>query len=459
MSTGLDPNTHQDIRAMIQQVVAGFVTEDERSLSETGIGDAPIDIQIRYWFYPDEIQTVTDGRIGAIETCQFMADAERMDQRSPLGRAQRETIDHLNQNFDQYAKALPTFRELKTVGRMMAIANWLYDNKAASHIDLDALLSIELPAFSTPRHTKKLLAVTTYGESSSHGIRSGWVYFLDKFLDSLSPSASDADYLAAANKLTEERADRSMVPSDVRRAYESLYAAKMEVETAESRLEALSARIERERPNIDPYSESAVARFNSMVDEYNSIQRKYETAVDAYNRAVGRVGERAIVSVSGGINLSPTDFAKPLTKPDFPLLRGIRSARGAFERNPASAVDGLVRSESGPPNTMPPSSRPARIWQSQPVTTTGNLVTKRWTSVDQATALLEASPESGYARSRVETSRYFSETTVKSGGKWVAVSSSMYPAEILFDGDVMKGQTVFLHRGKMLTPDPRTPVW
>ena len=122
LSVGLDPNTNKLIRNQINRAVPNFLTEDERSLlNEKRTGKA----QIRYWFYPDNIGTETDGSIGVISFYQLLADVERMDVKISVGRAQRDTIDHLNSNYSQYEKALRPFKELSTVGRMMALVNWL----------------------------------------------------------------------------------------------------------------------------------------------------------------------------------------------------------------------------------------------------------------------------------------------------------------------------------------------
>ena len=124
LSTGLDPNTHKLVKSKITKEVPNFLTEDERGLLED-IGEGYT--QIRYWFYPDSIGTVTDGSIGAVLTHQFLADVERMEKdiKVNVGNAVRKTIDHLNKNFSQYERAENTFKELSTVGRIMALVNWL----------------------------------------------------------------------------------------------------------------------------------------------------------------------------------------------------------------------------------------------------------------------------------------------------------------------------------------------
>ncbi len=93
----------------------------------------------------------------AVQTCQFLADAERIDAEVILDPAVRSTIDHLNDKFEDYEKEENTFKELSTVGRIMALFNWLRENNIHERIELDDLLSVKIPAFSTPERTKKFL--------------------------------------------------------------------------------------------------------------------------------------------------------------------------------------------------------------------------------------------------------------------------------------------------------------
>ncbi|GAG70513.1 unnamed protein product, partial [marine sediment metagenome] len=157
LSTGIDPNTHEFVKSKITKYVPAFLTEDEREfLEDTNEGNT----EIRYWFYPDEIGTVTNGSIGVVQKHQFLADAERMNVEVQLDKATRKTIDHLNKYFIQYEKAENTYKELDTVGRMMALVNWLKEMNIGDRVELDDLLSVKIPAFSTPEKTKKMLAIT-----------------------------------------------------------------------------------------------------------------------------------------------------------------------------------------------------------------------------------------------------------------------------------------------------------
>ena len=95
LGTGLCPNTLKVVKSRFTQAVPNFLTEDERSILITS---SETHQRIRYWFYPDNIGTVTNGSIGVIDNWQFLADAERMDTKVKIDSAVRETIGHLNQN-------------------------------------------------------------------------------------------------------------------------------------------------------------------------------------------------------------------------------------------------------------------------------------------------------------------------------------------------------------------------
>ena len=200
LSTGIDPNAHQVIRSKLTKEIPDFLTEDERNLTDHSLESQ----QIRYWFYPDSIGTVTDGSIGIVLNNQFFADVERMDVKVSVGRAVKNTIDHLNNNFEQYERAENTYKELSTVGRIMALINWLHIMNMDERIELDELLSIKIPAFITPKRTKKMLAVTAAAYPANivpnnKNIRDySKVYYLQDLLDKQNPYTSDDYFLEIA---------------------------------------------------------------------------------------------------------------------------------------------------------------------------------------------------------------------------------------------------------------------
>lgn len=439
MSTGLDPNTRAYIKGKIQITVPDFVTEDERSQRDGEKGS----MQIRYWFYPDKIQTVTDGRIGAVKSCQFLAEAERMDQKLTLGRAQRETIDHLNNYFGQYAQAFSTYQELNNVGRMMAIVNWLQQSDIITQVDLDALLSVELSAFNTQRRTKKLLAVTapSYSDIGPEGgsdVRQK-VYCLDSLLEGMNASISDKGMLDVAS----ERFSKIKRSENV---------AQARIVKMQAKLKSLGSTIERGRMTLDRANEYEINRFNAMVEEYNSLKAIYNDAVDSYNQSIRRlrsVGYQShyLVSVGGGINLRPKDFAKPIRMPDSPLIQRIRRTRETIHSSPGSTGE-MTRSTSRRSTETIVPKRSQKPWKTTGERTAGEITRKQWSNGGQGSMTVEANPTTGYTRYRMATKGYFSETTVKPGRSEVVLSNSAYPREIVATGNFSQGGTIVLHKGK-----------
>jgi len=455
MSTGLDPNTRKFVKGKIQSVVPEFETSSERGLRENKTGYT----EIRYWFYPDKIQAVTDGRIGAVQNCQFLADAERMDQKVALGRAQRETIDHLNKNFGQYAQALPAYQELNTVGRMMAIVNWLQLSGAAERVDLDALLSVELSAFKTPRRTKKLIAITAEGYPGK-GTADGKdthrkVYCFDGLLEGLKPSISDREIIGVASKRFSKNKDSDFFPSGVQEERSAMDAAQGRIKKMEARLRSLSSTIAQKRVTLDHSDSYEINRFNEKVDEYNTLKAIYSDAVDSYNQSVqgmNRIGYRThtLVSVGGGINLRPKDFAKPLRNADSPLLQRIRNSKEIIRSSPPSK-GGMTRSVSSTQGEAMVTKRSPSPWKITGERTSGETKRKQWSNGGQGNMTVEANPSAGYTRYRVTKRGYSSETTVKSEKNEVVVSSSSYQNQIVATGNFSQGGTIVLSKGKYVS--------
>ena len=445
MSTGLDPNTHEFIKGRIVKEVPGFLTEDDRSLNEVRNKEKG-HIQIRYWFYPDHIRCATDGRIGVVESYQLFADTERMDNKVTPDPPSRNTIDHLNRNFADYVRALHTYRELSTVGRIMAIVTWLQQSNSRNQIDLDALLSVELSPFKTPRRTKKLVAVTAeaYTSDNKTGARRK-VYSFDTLLESSKPSIDDKDILDLARRHFDKVKGTALIPSNVSNAHG-------DIDRMKARLESLKTRIESERMTLDKSSEFEINRFNSMVRELNSLREAYNNAVDSYNesRQDRQYSIRTVVSVGGGINLRPKDFAKPLqVSESSPLIRRIRSSREVIRSSP-NTVAGTTKSAVKGASEAVTTKRLPKPWKLVAEQSTGDLTKRRWTASNQGIISVEANSKSGYTHHRVTTNRYFSEMTMKPGRKELVVLTSGYPTEILATGNFSEGGTIILRRGKKI---------
>ncbi|OGS06912.1 MAG: hypothetical protein A2270_00560 [Elusimicrobia bacterium RIFOXYA12_FULL_51_18] len=214
ITSGLDPNTYNDIRSDTRKHVPDFLTVSERDLfSPNGKSDW---IKTRFWFYPDSIEVQTDAtkHFARIINPHFLADAERSRDDFPssaefekkkkalLLPAIRKNIDDLNSRFDYYADAFPEYRELVTVGRLMAVCSWLHRINPR-WLDLGALLSVELPAMTTERERTQLIAAASprpgnYGKRMGDIKENLSIYFLSPDLDK-----STAEYFPANNDLAE----------------------------------------------------------------------------------------------------------------------------------------------------------------------------------------------------------------------------------------------------------------
>jgi hypothetical protein len=267
LGAGIDPNTHQLMISKITKEVPDFLTEDERNLIDDS---SELRATIRYWFYPDSIGTVTDGSIGAVLTNQFVADVERMDVKVNVGNAVRKTIDHLNQNFNQYERAENTFKELSTVGRIMALINWLNGMNMDDRMELDELLSVKIPAFTTPKRTKKMLAVTAIAFPSNSYLNSRnvrdytKVYYISDLLDQYSSSSTDDDFLYVAKNW---------------------------------------------------FSQIDISDISPLVNKSNNI----------------RITAGGIFSITGGINLRPSEFKRISRNTNAPKLRELRKVKGKIK--------------------------------------------------------------------------------------------------------------------------------
>jgi len=339
LSTGIDPNTHRVIRDRITRAVPEFLTEDELSLLErSGTGHT----ELRYWFYPDEIGTVTDGSIGAILSNQFLADVERMDMPSNVSDAVRRTITHLNNNFGQYEKAFETFRELSTVGRLMALVNWLKGMNVAERIELDELLSVKIPAFRTPPRTKKMLAITATAFSnvshlSSQNIREfSKAYYISDLIDNCIAATSDKQFLQLARAYFDNLDIDELAPHQ----YNSL---KSQAESLDAtityyadQIESINAQIRHSERTLNEYSKLSINRHNKLINKYNSMLIAQKKRINDYNVIIDRIKnvslvKNCITSVGGGINLRPKEFKKISRSRNSPKIKEVISVKSRIQ--------------------------------------------------------------------------------------------------------------------------------
>lgn len=188
ISTGLSPDGIADIVQTARAVAPGFSPEDERSFA-TENGEQGWQ-GTRFWFYPESVVVESDvaGSTAVILSPRFTADAERsaedvksmglnMDAaKSLLSPSTASAIKQVNSDYDRLKTCFHELSELDTVGRLMGLFSWAKTSAVARSVDLDALLSVELPAFSTPREKWQLitashLVVSPNSEKVKSGVR------------------------------------------------------------------------------------------------------------------------------------------------------------------------------------------------------------------------------------------------------------------------------------------------
>lgn len=362
LSTGLDPNTHKLIKSNITKKVPNFLTEDERNLLENFNVERNLfdnHMQIRYWFYPDSIVTVTDGSIGAVQKYQFLADIERMDSMFNVGNAVRKTIDHLNQNYSQYESACLTFKELSSVGRFMALINWLKGMNMNDRIELDDLLSVMIPSFITPDKTKKMLAVTAIAYPSrtilsNRDVRSySKVFSISHLLDKYNSSTSDKRFLEVAGNFFSKIDISDLAPPIYNKTISEKNYYDNLIKSNESKINYLETEIKINETKLDRYNSAEVNQFNNLVDKYNNLLKKQESYINSFNSKINKLNNLNIVSnyitsIGGGIDLHPTEFKIISNNPNSPKLQQIRSIKDKIKTaGKISNYKNWIRSNSG----------------------------------------------------------------------------------------------------------------
>ncbi len=356
LSTGLDPNTHRLVKDRITQYVPDFLTQDERLL--IGHTDSSHTF-IRYWFYPDSISTVSDGSIGAVARNQFWADVERMDKPTDVNPAVRSAISHLNHNFAQYERAFRTFRELSTLGRIMSLVNWLRGMRINEKVELEELLSVKIPGFSTPKKTKKMLAVTgaAFPELSrpdAEGIRvSSKVYYISDLLDKCLPDDSDRQYLAVADEYSKQLDLEELNSVEYQKMKSRADNYDNKIGSYDRKLDSLKQLIEEGEKSLDLRDSNAVAQQNRLTDEYNRLAARwqlqaarYQSDIDDYNEL--KISSNFIASVGGGVDLRPTGIRQITFSGKDPEIVELNSVKGRLKATGGIARSGdWIRSATG----------------------------------------------------------------------------------------------------------------
>ena len=362
ITCGLDPNSFKDLRRYTREQVPTFMSVAERELLDTS---SPIPgkwVGTRFWFYPDSvgIESDLDYQFAVITNPRFTADAERNKEdfvspeefekkkKATLSPSIRKNIDHLNQNYDQYANTFHEMRELSTVARLMGLCSWLYKAKP-QWIDLDALLAVELPPFVTERERTQLITASFILYSTPEDINEDYViknagviclspilektvgdYFknpesIAKYLclkhgadkDNYSAYASDALRLFNENRSNKVR--EIINSKDALKALATYSAQSVSfadpaiiknIKSDKETLDKLKLKIERIRNRINYTSGT---EYNQLVDQHNELVNRYDIIRRRLNQSIYKYGKLdpqspIVTEIGGGINLEPRNF-------------------------------------------------------------------------------------------------------------------------------------------------------
>jgi hypothetical protein len=418
ITSGLDPTSFADLRNDIRASMPDFASVGERDLAMPDDGRKGWQ-GTRFWYYPDsvEIQASLDYRQGAIAKAQFTADAERsrddfgssaeFDQakKSRLSPSIRMNIDDLNRNYATYASIFPELNELSAVARLMGVCIWLQKANIAQ-LDLDELLTVELPAIQTPREKRQLVSAAkieseksesvTLSEAESRAVVKYLTPVLDKTVSDAFPTDEIlAEYLAVANGDDEKRAPSYL---DQAQLFRQLYGSEnvSEIITNETCLEAfasaagdaievsppteiakLDTRLDLEKAEVKRLKaklqeiqsimdSNSVDVYNQYVDVHNQLAEQVDAAVDKYNYDVDLANSKSttvfhILEISGGIGLEPDKF-KLKTLNNSPELEQTKRAAEMTETTATIQGEEWVRSKPSGSPTPKPKLQLRRSW-------------------------------------------------------------------------------------------------
>ncbi|HUU89020.1 MAG TPA: hypothetical protein VMX17_14895 [Candidatus Glassbacteria bacterium] len=368
ITSGLDPNSFRDLRRPTRQFIPSFMTSCERNLVSKHFTETDKWIGTRFWFYPDSVEIESDFtyEYAKITKSEFKADAERSKndflsleefekkKKATLSPGIWENIEHLNNNYLKYARVYPEIEELTCVARLMGICSWL-QRANPTWLDLDALLSVELPPFQTDREKTQLLAIShvaylqsegmdeDYVKNNSKAIYLSWIlnktvkeYFLNfsniaKYLcyknnieeDNYDIYKSESKGLMSTynNKKVEEMiktekdlkalvvyASRKIeftAPLAVKKYGDEIESDKRKLERIERKINTIKSKMYNASPVV--YN-SYVVEHNQLVEQCEIIGAKLNRKIAIYNQSLIDVRSLCIMGISGGINLEPEYF-------------------------------------------------------------------------------------------------------------------------------------------------------
>lgn len=432
IASGLDPNNYQDVRNRTRKSIPSFLAGNERDFiapdDHVGTGW----IGTRYWFYPDSIEVESDNemRYGRVSRPRFTADAERSrgDFASPqefefrkknsLRASIRECIDHVNSNYESYEAAYQEIRDLTSVARLMGVCSWLKQANP-QNVDLDALLSVELPAFHTERERTQMISMAYMAYSKQNSPDANYVkkysrvvnlspildmtvqkYFknaanIKKYLDLRDKEDAGSSSLAF-NLPAFSGASQQILSDSGKMPVRSLIKTKADLQALadyasdqidipasdlmsakESRLSRLGADLKDMKKELDRLERSADmagsdSLANYFIDQYNELLVKCEYQRQAYLQLANEIEQdgpgkvRSLMRISGGINLESKYF-NIRKAPESATLKRFVTMTTLSGANLKARYDGLTYFKSRVGNNAASSSfaLPRSTWEGE----------------------------------------------------------------------------------------------
>ena len=231
----------------------------------------------------------------------------------------------------------------------MALVNWLKEMDMEDRVELDDLLSVKVPAFSTPEKTKKMLAITAIVYPGDLNITIKNVrdhtktHYLSQLLDKYSPSTSDNEFLEIADNYFSQVDIAELYPP-YKKLEDQVDDYDRQINLNEKEIESLNEEIERKKDTLDEYSSSDIDQYNKLINKYNSLLENQENLINVCNTKIDELNSiniisGAIFSIGGGISLDPREFKHTVMDKDSPAIREIVNVK-----NQLKTVDNISKS-------------------------------------------------------------------------------------------------------------------
>jgi len=214
---------------------------------------------------------------------------------------------------------------------------------------LDDLLSVKIPAFSTPEKTKKMLAITALVCPEDLNITNRNVkdytktYYLSHLLDKYSSSTSDDEFLKIADNYFFQVDIAELYPP-YKKLEDQINDYDRQINSKEKDIEILNNEIERKKDSLDEYSSSDIDQYNNLINKHNSLLEDQKSLINVCNIKMDELNSinimsGAIFSIGGGISLDPREFKQTIINKGSPAIREITKVK-----NHLKSVDNISKS-------------------------------------------------------------------------------------------------------------------